>query len=160
MSRKPKRINSHARFGLSKPGDLLDKLWIDIERMRVAEAESRGKEVIYSAMDCAVTIIAIKDWTKHYRESRGLPQINFHDRIPRFAMASEIANGMKHYIVENEYAKDTGFFSGSVFIKSSGGKPVIVPHFVTIGWDGETLNPRMVFEDIAKAIKILIEQDN
>lgn len=159
MSKKAKRINDRARFGLSNPADLLGKLRFDIERMRLAEAESRGREVIYAAMDCAVTIVAIKDWTKRYRERQGLPPIDFHKQVPRFAIASEIANGMKHYIVENEHAKESGFFSGAIFLKSSGGKPVKVPHFVTVGWGDETLNPRQVFEEIASTIQSLFVPD-
>lgn len=140
MSKKPRRTNDRARFGLSNPADLLKKLRFDIERLLLAEAGSRGKEVIYAAMDCAVTIVAIKDWTKRYRERQGLPPIDFHKQVPRFAIANEIANGMKHYIVENEHAKEYGFFSGSVFLRASGGQPVNVPHFVFIGWDDETLS--------------------
>lgn len=159
MSKDLKPINDGARFGLSDPEDLLEKLHFDIERLRIAEAESRAKEVIYAVMDCAVTIVAIKDWTNEYRERMRLSPINFHEKIPLFDIANEIANGMKHYVVKNKHAKERGFFSSSAFIRFSGGRPVKVPHFTIVGWDDETLSPREIFLEIAIRISGLLTEE-
>ncbi|MEO5756034.1 MAG: hypothetical protein ABIQ51_04170 [Mesorhizobium sp.] len=148
----PKPTNTRARFGLSSPRQLLAKLRHDLERLRLHQEASKGPKVTYAAMDCAVTIVAIRDWTKE----AGRPHIDF-KQMGHFRLAVEVANGFKHSTVKDNPLQ--GFSSGSVNLMYVGGKPISVPHWNWIGHGEDVVDAHQAFEEIANLIEAMMDKE-
>lgn len=107
-------------FSLWRPTDLVEKLAADFDRLRAADPT--GREAQYAAFDFFVTAEHLPDWVKH----DGGASLTAQRKYPERALASHIANGMKHFQVcvkKHTAVKDTrvtaGGFQSNAF-QSSG----------------------------------------
>lgn len=145
--------NERARFGLSGAADLVEKLHYDLQRLEVCGKETRRRASVFTAMDCAATIVALKDWINDERADRGLPALPLETSIPHFQVARELANGFKHRTVDRHNPKVRGFASGHVHLQSPNGEHV---QFAWCGYDSETFTLLPLFREIATHLEKII----